>query len=196
LVQTVPVDTTQPIKPIKDILPVEADKPITGIKIIDKLLREHLALVIVGLLLVFAGIAYFIYMRRKKRPALPPPPPEPLHVKTLRLLAELEKQGLWQKGEVKEYYVRLTDILRTYIEARYGLPAMERTTDELTAVTGRHKELAAHTRQLYTILSTADMAKFARAQPLPDEHVSAMQLTKDFVTATIPAPTPATPAQS
>jgi hypothetical protein len=185
LVQTVPVDTTKPYKPIK------------GIMLVELTWRDYIWYIVGGLILLLAIITLFIYLNKRKKPVpqMPPAPPEPLHVMALRQLTALETESLWQKGEVKEYYVRLTDILRNYIEARFGIPAMERTTDELTYATRRHVELRPHTNQLYTILSTADMAKFARAQPLPEEHLSTMQLAKDFITATIPVPL-TTPAQS
>ena len=86
--------------------------------------------------------------------------------------------------------MRLTDILRSYIEARYNIKAMERTTDELLATSKAHPELCVHAARIYSVLATADMAKFARAQPLPTEHVGALQTTRDFITASIPVPQP------
>ena len=184
LVQTVAVDTTKPIKPIK------------GIMIVESSWLDYIWWIAGAVLLLAAlGLIYY-FMRQKKHAILPPPPPkEPLHVQAMRLLTALESEGLWQKGEVKEHYVRLTDILRGYIEARYGVPAMERTTDELTTAAAAHGELVIHTDRLYRILSTADAVKFARAQPLPAEHLTAMQATKDFITATIPVITPPTPSE-
>jgi len=186
LVQTLDVDTTKPIKPIKGILAVPSSW------------MDYIWYIVGAVILL--GVALFFMLRRKPKPApaAPPPPPAPLHVRTLQALDALEQQGLWQRGEVKEYYVQLTDILRGYIEARFAVPAMERTTDELTAAARKHAELCRHVDPLYSILSTADMAKFARAQPMPDEHVAALRKTRDFVTATIPRETvtpPTTPGQ-
>ncbi len=180
-VSTVPVDTTKPFKPIKGIMQVELSW------------RDYIWWIVGAGLLLLAIIGYVIWKKTRKKPVVmaPPPPPEPLHEKALRLLAALEAEGLWQKGEVKEYYVRLTDILRNYIEERFNVPAMERTTDELTAAARTHKELAFQAQRLHGILATADMAKFARAQPTLTEHISTMQATKDLVVATIPLPTEA-----
>jgi hypothetical protein len=55
----------------------------------------------------------------------------PPHVWALKELDKLNQKKLWQSGEVKSYYSELTDIARTYIELRYKIPAMEKTTDEL-----------------------------------------------------------------
>lgn len=179
LVQTLDVDTTKPIKPIK------------GIMIVESSWLDYLWYIIGAGVLLLAVILYFA-LRKKPKPVVvePAAPPVPLHVRTLNALDELEKKQLWQRNEVKEYYVGLTDILRGYIEARFAVPAMERTTDELTAAARQHAELCRHVNPLYTILSTADMAKFARAQPMPDEHVNALRLTREFVTATVPQPAP------
>ena len=179
LVQPVPVDTTKPFKPIKGIMVVEASW------------LDYLGWIIAGVIALLA-IALIVYFLRQKKHKIPPPPPapEPLHIRAMKLLDELESEGLWQKGQVKEYYVRLTDILRSYIEARYQVRAMERTTDELSAAAKGHPELCLHAAKLYNVLATADMAKFARAQPLPAEHVAAMQATREFIVASIPLPQP------
>lgn len=178
LVQTLDVDTTKPIKPIKGIMAV----PTSWL--------DYIWYYIGGAVLL--ALILFFVLRRKPKPApvTPPPPTVPLHVRTLDALDKLEQQGLWQRGEVKEYYVQLTDILRGYIEARFAVPALERTTDELTAAARQHAELCRHVDPLHMILSTADMAKFARAQPMPDEHVAALRATREFVSATVPKESP------
>ncbi len=191
-VSTVPVDTTKPFKPIKGIMQVEGSW------------LDYLGWIILGLHLLAAIIGLIIWLKTRRKPMVvtAPPTPEPLHEKALRLLTALENENVWQRGEVKEYYVRLTDILRNYVEERFNVPALERTTDELTAAANSHIELAFHAQKLHSILATADMAKFARAQPTPAEHISTMQAAKEIVMATIPKPvvsaegnTPTPPAQ-
>jgi hypothetical protein len=85
---------------------------------------------------------------------------------------------------VKLYYSELTDILRGYIEERFKTPAMELTTDELLSKSHDHREMSAHYDELAQILHTADLAKFAKAEPLPFEHTQALEQTKQFVIAT------------
>ncbi len=178
LVSTVPVDTTKPFKPIKGIMAVESSW------------LDYIGWIILGLHVLVAIIGLVIWLKTRRKPLVitAPPPPEPVHEQALRALNALEGENLWQRGEVKEYYVRLTDILRTYIEARFNVPALERTTDELTTAANSHIELAFQAQKLYSILATADMAKFARAQPTPAEHITSMQAAKEIITATIPKP--------
>lgn len=181
LVQTVAVDTTQPFKGIKEIMPVKTTW------------RDYIWYIIgaiVLLILITVVIIYFIRNRKVPAPVIAPPPPvETLQQQALRMLSTLDKKQLWQSGQVKEYYVELTDILRGYIEVRFNTPAMELTTDELLESARMHKEMTRHTELLSTILYTADLAKFAKAQPLPHEHTAAMEHAIQFVNATKPAET-------
>ncbi len=178
MVQTVPVDTTKPFKPIVDIMEVKTTW------------RDYIWYILGGLLAL--GLIAFIiyYFVRNKGVKVPPAPPvkyiETPNEKALRLLLELEQKQLWQQDYVKQYYTELTDILRTYIEERFNTPAMELTSDELLLVAKRHRDMLKHYDELAMILQTADMAKFAKAQPLPQEHTDAFDHTKQFVTTTKP----------
>lgn len=178
LVQTVAVDTTKGFRDIKSIIAVKATW------------KDYIWYIVGGLafiILIIVIVTYFIRNKKAPKPVVVPAGPvETLQEKTLRLLAGLDEQQLWQKGQVKEYYTALTEILRGYIEARYHKPAMELTTDELLASARRHHEMKEHVSLLFDILYTADMAKFAKAQPLPQEHVTAMANTVKFVNLTKP----------
>jgi hypothetical protein len=180
LVNTVAVDTTKGIRPIKGILNVPSSW------------RDYIWYIVGGailLLLIIAAVIYFA--KRKKTPAPPPPPPPavPLHEQYLKLLAEVDHKQLWQQGRVKEYYVDLTDVLREYVEKRFNTQALELTTDELLDIARRHRELAVHHDLLANILRTADLAKFAKAQPLPAEHVAALEAARNFIETTKPVAT-------
>lgn len=174
-VSTVAVDTSQPFKGIKNIIAVKTDW------------REYLPWII-GVVLALVAL-FFIIKKLTKKKETPAPidvPQESLYQRTTRLLDSLDHKKLWQSGAVKQYYVELTDILRGYIEERFKTPAMELTTDELLTNTHNHKEMSKHYDELSQILTTADLAKFAKAQPLPFEHTQALEQTRKFVEATKP----------
>lgn len=175
-VSTVAVDTTKAFKPIKSIIYVKPSW------------LDYIWYIIGGVVLVVLGVFIAIYFMRNKKVAPPPPagPVETLQDHTLRLLAELDAKQLWQKKQVKEYYVELTDIVRNYIEARFNTPALELTTDELLYKAQIHRELQPYHGLLSDILHTADLAKFAKAQPLPHEHTDAMDKAKQFVNTSRP----------
>jgi hypothetical protein len=187
LVQTVAVDTTQPYKGIKGIMTVQSSW------------MDYIWFIIGGLL--FIGLAIFVFfyfIKNKKVAALPPPPSAPvetLQQQALNMLTKLEQRQLWQNGRIKEYYSELTDILRSYIEARFDVPTLELTTDEMLANARKHKDLNRHVELLGSILYTADLAKFAKAEPLPHEHTDAMENARKFVNATPSPVTTETPKQ-
>ena len=175
LVQTVAVDTTKPFRDIKDIIPIETTW------------RDYLWLIIAAIALLVLVIVLIIYLKNRKtkpKPAPPSPPVEPLHMQALRMLSTLEQKQLWQSGKVKQYYIGLTDILRSYIEARFNTPTMELTTDELLDSIKDHPELRPYTNALAALLRKADLVKFAKAQPAEEEHMLAMEQSVQFVNDT------------
>jgi hypothetical protein len=176
LVQTVDVDTTKAFKPIKDIMKIKGSW------------LDYIWYILSGALFMLLAIFIVTYFIRNKKVKTPPPAavPESLQQKTIRLLAALEEKMVWQKGDVKEYYTELTDIVRNYIELRFKTPAMELTTDELLHKASMQREMMPVETYLRDILYTADMAKFAKSQPLPQEHVAAMEKAIKLVVASKP----------
>ena len=175
LVQTVAVDTTKGFKGIKGIINVKSTW------------LDYVGYIIGGIVFIVLLVYVILYfLRNKKTMPKPQGPQETLQEYTLRQLAELDAKQLWQKNQVKEYYVQLTDILRGYVEARFQTPAMELTTDELLYKVQFHKELQPYQDLLAQILHTADLAKFAKAQPTPTEHTDAMDKTKQFINTSRP----------
>lgn len=116
-----------------------------------------------------------------------PAPPLPPHVVAIRALEELHHRKLWQNGKFKSYYSELTDILRTYLVGRYGVGAMEMTSDEILEAM-RHlseEELPKKaSMDLCSILREADLVKFAKAEPSADENESAYTRAYYFVEET------------
>lgn len=167
--------------------PIEPDS--SGLLPIKPIVRQPFSLVyykkylphIILVVAIIVGIIYFLLKRRKTKsviPVLTPPAAHEWALKELNLLAE---KKLWQRGEVKEHYSLLTDILREYLERRYKIHAKEQTTDEiLVQVKGQlqGEELLHDTEQL---LSIADLIKFAKADPGVDIHATTIDRVKAFV---------------
>ena len=130
-----------------------------------------------------------VYLRKRKQPApapIPEGPKETSNEKAIRLLVELEQQKLWENNNPKEYHTQLVDILRIYMEERFGVNVMELTSDEILHKVALHKEMTSHRMLLSNIFYIADLAKFAKAQPTPQEHMAAMDYAKQFIMATKP----------
>lgn len=177
VVHGIQVDTSKEIKDIKPPLSV----PIT----LADLLPYLIAIVVI------AGLVWLVLYIRKKRQRgerlLPEAPPRPAHEVALEELRALESEHLWQRGKVKEYHSQLTDIIRTYIERRFATMAMEMTTDEIlhtNAIAALDAETVA---MLKEILVRADLVKFAKFMPAPQEHETSYAHAVAFVHATVPA---------
>lgn len=128
-------------------------------------------------LLIIAGLGALVYWyvkKHKEKKSATEIYKTPIE-KATNLLNTLEKKELWQRGEIKEYYSELTDIVRIYIEEAIEVPAMESTTSELIqalkiASLKKKMELSKETiDSLFTVLKQADLVKFAKSKPLDFE---------------------------
>ena len=128
-------------------------------------------ILLVAVLLLVGG--YIIYRIRKGKPiALPLLPKKkllPPYDEAVAALAELKSASLWQNGQEKEYYTRITDILRHYIDRRFGVNAMEMTTSQILDLLIAEEAKSAKS-ELRKILDMADFVKFAKMKPLADEN--------------------------
>lgn len=177
-VNTIPVDTTKVIKDIKP--PLRA--PLTFKELLPYI---GIGIAIVAIILL---IIYYIRKRKKAEPIIKFKSVKliPAHEIALQALQKLKDDKLWQNNKVKQYYIELTDIIRKYIEARFNVDALEMTTEEIVAVFKSidiDKELKT---KLKNILILADLVKFAKAQPISNEHDICLGNAFDFVNNTIP----------
>lgn len=135
-----------------------------------------------------------VLIRRKRRHepliALPSEPALPPHQVALSALEQLRQQGLWQAGRVKEYHTELTDILRRYLHDRFGIESQEMTSDQTLEAFLELKPSGESHDLLRRVLRTADMVKFAKAEPQGHEHDLALSHAVQFVesTATLRSP--------
>jgi hypothetical protein len=140
------------------------------------------AVLAVGLL--GAGLFYVLNRPRRRR-LLPPPPP---HEVALTALNKLHTRHLIEEGKSEEYYVQLSAIVRRYLEDRFRLRAPEMTSEEfLTTVAGDGRLAPPHRRLLADFLSQADLVKFARHLPTPQDSEGAYTAARRFVEETQPA---------
>lgn len=176
-VTTLPVDTSKAFKTIKP--PI--DVPYT--------IGEFLPYIIAGIALIgiiAAAIFYVRYLRKNKKPKVieRPKPKDPPHVWARRELKKLEEEKRWQQDEIKLYYSRLTDILRLYLEFRYGWFALESTTEKIADDIGIYGMNEEAKKNLLLILNEGDLVKFAKKVPMPDLNVKVMERAYLFVDLT------------
>lgn len=146
---------------------------------------------IFGTILV-AGLLFLIWYALRKRKdnqpffAIPQKPKEPAHVIALRELDRIKEEKIWQQGKTKRYYSELTTVLRQYINDRFDIQAMEQTSEETIAAFKYRRSLMDEKsfENLQRILSNADLVKFAKYEPLPDENNMALVDSYFFVNQT------------
>lgn len=139
------------------------------------------------LVLAILVLVIWLWLRHKKNKPLFTPRKEeiPPYVKAIRSLDEIKGGKLWQAGREKEYYTRLTDTVRLYLDEEFSIPAMEQTSTETLRALENCREVQANERgKLAEMLSTADFVKFAKFTPLQDENARYLDVAYDFVNTT------------
>ena len=141
-----------------------------------------------ALAIALAVLGYLIYRyikRRKEQGGLfgKPEPQDPPHIVALRELDRIRGEQLWQNGKEKLFYTGVTDALREYIEARFGVGAMEKTTSEIMADLSDKKIEPRHYKELEELFKTADLVKFAKYVPGNEENEEAIPMAVRFVNA-------------
>lgn len=150
----------------------------------------YLLYVLLGLLALALIVYLFsLYLKSRGRSITDlfrPAPPVPPHVAAIAALEALRSQRLCQNNKHKQYYSALSEILRTYISGRFGVGAMEMTTDQLMKAV-EDVEMPSHSRMdLQTVLMDSDLVKFAKFTPEDDQNDSDFGKSYGFVEDTKP----------
>ncbi len=179
-VSSVSVDTTIAIKDIKPPFDIDYNW-LDWIK--DN--RMLLLRILVGIIIVVVIIILLIRsLKDKPAPTLKAVPKIPAHITALEKLEKLKNEKLWQEGKLKQYHSSLTDIIREYIENRFKIKALEQTTDEII-IGFRSVAIDEDSKaKLKQVLILADLVKFAKELPLPNENEMSMNNAFDFINGT------------
>ena len=142
------------------------------------------------LLLVAAVGAGAVYMRRRAlaRPMAeveePKVPPRPFHLVALEALDELERSSWLERGQVKRWHVRVSEIIRTYVEGQLEVPALEMTTGEVVAGLRGAALGGRVTEAFHAFLARCDLVKFAKLRPGADESRELLGVARSLVEMT------------
>lgn len=171
-VQMMPVDTAQ--KTIYDM-----KQPLDAPLVVEEF-GGYVALAVLALS-VLASLVWLVVSRPRAERAKVELPKEPAHVVAIRALEVLSTQKLWQNGRVKEYWSRLTEIFRTYLAGRYGVGALEMTTEEIVAAMGELELPERQGSELKSLLVESDLVKFAKHTPTAESNEAAYYTIYYFV---------------
>jgi len=174
-VHLVEIDTTGLIRDLKPPLSV----PLTLTEV------ATIMLIILAVVAIVYLIRRYWKRRRKSEPeSADISPPRPAHIIALEELAVLKEKKLWQQGLIKQYYSELTEILRRYFENRYGVAALEETTDEIMDDLRSHLHADSLWEDAGRMLRQADLVKFARFVPSISEHEESLITAYNLVDKT------------
>lgn len=178
-----PIDTTQQaIADIKDVY----NPPI------DWMFYFTIVGLVIFILLLLALVGYVVarYLKgrvKQEQEEIIVIDPRKAHEIALEELDLLKQKQLWQKQQFKNYYTELTEILRRYIFNRYAIDAMEQTSDDVITEFRQNKELKDKKEEiklLLEVLQLADLVKFAKWQPFPDDCERSYHQVIEFIDKT------------
>ena len=139
------------------------------------------------LIILFAIIGILSYLKRKKMAdEIEEVRPISLKERTLIAISALEKEKLWEKDQLKEHFIELSYIIRSYLTSRYTISLLEKTTYEAKLLLTQ-KGLNDETVDIIIrILSQSDMVKFAKSKPDVIAIMRKSTLAKQIVAETSP----------
>ncbi len=139
--------------------------------------------VLLALIAIAAGIfVFFRYKKSSKAPVVPQVPELPAWEKAYQQLEALRRENLLDKGLFKEFFTRVADIARHYMENRFNIRAPHMSTEEFLyylGITGHLNET--QNIALKEFLNSCDMVKFAKYAPTISEAQKNFELAKKLV---------------
>jgi len=135
------------------------------------------------LLAVAAGIYFLLRYKKSHRGSLKPQTPQlPAWEKAYQQLEALRRENLLDQGLFKEFFTRVSDIARHYMENRFNIHAPHMTTEEFLYYLG----ISGHLNETQKIalkdfLNSCDMVKFAKYAPTLKEALENFDLAKRLV---------------
>ena len=170
-------------------------------------------ILILGIFVIGLSVAAYFYFKRYKKFVTVKPETVILqrlpHEIALEELREIELMDLVAKGEMKEHYIRVSEVIRRYIEKCYGIAALELTTAKVLDALETHQhfnkphlilecndsivsnEGSSPLSLLYqrgdligkigNFLNACDSVKFAKYQPSANEADNLLQQAREIV---------------
>lgn len=182
----VPVDTLKTVHPYKPV----ADVPFHIVDYIPDFIVEYWWIFLtIGIIAVLLTLLIILYKRyRAGIPLIAHKVPEiPPYEEAIQALNAIKESHIWENGNDKEYYTRLTDVLRRYIFRRFAIYAVEMTSSEIISALKANEETREVHELIKAVFDIADLVKFAKVRPLPDDNVASLRRAMSFVEQTKPA---------
>lgn len=159
------VDTDKAMTLLKDEgINTQKNLPFIFGEIRDYVIYSAIAIIVLALMLYLLLPVLRRYFAQRGA-IVKPKPKMPPHIVAIKALEELKNRKLCENGKHKSYYTSLVSILKVYIDGRWDISVLDKTSAE-TMVALRDVELPRECRSnLIAILETADFVKFAKVVP-------------------------------
>jgi len=131
--------------------------------------------------LVIAGIWLYYQRRKSVRPNTSPVDTRTPQEIALAELDQLAKGALNAEKHAREFYIKLSDIIRIFIEAHFKVPARERTTFELVRDLKKTETEQDVIRKIDLLLEDSDLVKFAKFKPIKAQMDDSLKLGVEIV---------------
>ncbi|MDX2360470.1 MAG: hypothetical protein QNK23_06665 [Crocinitomicaceae bacterium] len=138
------------------------------------------------IIVVLIGAFLFWKLRKKREPEVFVQRSESLKDRAIKKIEVLDDKKLWEHEQLKEHFVELSYILRTYLTERYKISLLEKTTYETTLLLTKKGLNEDTVKVIVRILSQADMVKFAKSKPETIAILRISTLAKQVVAETSP----------
>lgn len=180
-----PIATSTRTEAIAELEKMAAPNPAPAAVLVDDFTLIYVLAGLLALVGLFFGLRQWLRLRSQAHNVASPkaaPPQPPAHEEAFRRLRQLAEHQA--DTDDKTFFVEISNIMRTYLGRRYDFDSLELTLDELMNVLARAPRPNLDIKLLKTLLSEADLVKFARYTPEPEERTSALNTTFGLVEAT------------
>ncbi len=168
-----------------------ADEEIRDIKGLMgyEFVKDNKTLILFLLALLASAMAYYLFIRLSRRedkyPLEPPPPPPVPHDETaLAALEELMASGFIEEKRFKEFYMRLSHIVRAYTGGSLEFNCSDLYLEEITLKLESLKIARSHIYALEALESKCDLVKFAKSVPTETDAREIFEAALNFIKTT------------
>lgn len=148
-------------------------------------LKKNYTWILWSILIVVVGVFIWIWLKRRKKKS-------PIETKIALSPAEIALQEIdnliqhkfWIQNGEKEYYVKLSSILKTYLGANYQLSLSEKTSYEIQLLLSQVQISKEILNDIQWVLQQSDMVKFAKSEPSEIDMMKIGMSSKSIVETT------------
>ncbi len=154
-------------------------------------LTDYWLWILLAAVVIAGGVCAYLILTKKVAVNILPQkkrlPPYEIAIQKMQALREAQ---LCEHGQEKEFYTALIDILREYLQYRFGINAMEMTSSQIMRALSKNSDTRLPGEYMKKVVEIADFVKFAKVRPLPDDNARSFNNAMRFIEETKPAPEP------